>query len=274
VAVNVPALPKSRLGKWIVHVHSPIAVALLFVLLSKVSPGVFERMLGDDALVPPPGKIGYERSFHGSLVSTFRHMVRSGPGQPFRVVDDDAAKAELDQACLTRPRDVIEVSCESTIAKLGFWNPTRIEGDRRIVLNGRLSGPAAPINDPSKWPRFTFSPEELEQARAAYFAHINAIDSEFSRDLEFGNQHVLQRLPMGWLKNAAAGVVLALLVFSLIGLPNYLRAAMCAFRLLYGQCGVCRYDLSGTPSIGEGARCPECGSLWDSSWKIRRKVSA
>jgi hypothetical protein len=266
--VKAPSRPTSRFGKATWHLHNPAAAVVLLLLLGTLSPSVFKLFIPEayrsDWLVPPPGKMGYSNSYRGWLVSAGCAMIRSGSGQPFVLVgDDQTSQDELSKACQQHPQDVLNAYCQSTVAKRGFWSPTRVEGDRRIVLEGRTLGPFNPMTDPATWPRYTFAPEELAQARETYLQYIMDIDSEFASPLMSGDQHVLRRLPVGILLNIAASGVLILLLFSLVGVRRYMKLARVDDRLWRGLCGLCLYDLKGIEPTGDGTRCPECGAVWE-----------
>ena len=97
------------------------------------------------------------------------------------------------------------------------------------------------------------------------------LDAQFSAELEPANAHVFRLLPVNIALNIASLLVLAVLVFSVVGMPRYLRYVKAMARVRRGICGICLYDLKAIERTPEGKRCPECGVLWPTSALARRR---
>jgi hypothetical protein len=211
-------------------------------------------------LTTPPGKVTYFM-LDDRCIANEVFLVRSG--SMFDVIDTDEASWDRVSRLITdRPYDLLRGHLESTVAKRGYPFPMWESGMLRIALEPLPRTRAIPGQSEEQRPRWEFSTLELSQARAAYWNYAVDIDSESAAALEHEDVRLDRVLPLGFLFNGLSLAVFSVLVFSLIGMPRYLRYATAQRRLRGGVCGICRYDLSMIERSEEGIRCPECGAVW------------
>src|ERR1051325_3119547 len=163
------------------------------------------------------------------------YLLRGKKG--FELIDPDVVSWDrMSKLVWDRPDDVIQARYISTVERRGWWYPILESGERAAGLS--FIG----ANGPS-----SFTDREIDEARGVYLRWLaGKLPDEVDPDRMGSGLEVVDRVLWG---NVAGDVgpllVLGLLLVSLAGMVRSRGVWIAERRLRFGQCGACRYELTG-----------------------------